>query len=356
MNRTESQLVFDRVVTADMGRRQNRLPTTSWLGVGLVVSWFGLGCGVASEPSPAETAANNANEAGVDAREASPSVPEPSGRTRVVLLGTGTPGAEVGRSGPAMAIVVDETPYLVDLGPGVVRQAAAAAAAGVAGLQPRNLRIAFVTHLHSDHTAGFPDVILTPWALGRRDPLNVYGPPGLAAMSGSLLDAYREDIRVRTEGAEMLTRTGVQVQAHEVEPGVVYEDNLVKVEAFEAPHGTWEHAYGYKFTTVDRTIVISGDTGPNEALVEIAKDADVLVHEAYGAYGFFQRRPQAQGYHGAFHTSATKVGELAARARVGLVVLTHQLHLAGEDPEQLVEEVEAQYSGPVVYGRDLDVF
>ena len=339
-----------------MARRQNGLVTTCWLRVGLVVLWFGLGCGVASGPSSTGMAGDNTGETDAGTYEASPSVPEPAGRTRVVLLGTGTPGAEVGRSGPAMAIVVDDTPYLVDLGPGVVRQAAAAAAAGIPGLQPRNLRIAFVTHLHSDHTAGFPDVILTPWALGRREPLTVYGPPGLAEMSSSLLDAYREDIRVRTEGAEMLARTGVQVQAHEVEPGVVYEDNLVKVEAFEAPHGSWEYAFGYKFTTVDRTIVVSGDTGPNDALVEIARDADVLVHEAYGAYGFFQRRPQAQGYHGAFHTSATKVGELAQRARVGLVVLTHQLHLAGEEPEQLVEEVEAQYSGPVVYGRDLDVF
>lgn len=285
-----------------------------------------------------------------------PTRAEPYGRTRVVLLGTGTPGAEPDRSGPATAVVVDETSYLIDFGPGVVRQAAAAAAAGVAGLEPKNLRIGFVTHLHSDHTAGYPDVILTPWVLGRRTPLTVYGPSGIVAMTRSILDAYQEDIRIRIEGAEMLAATGVRVQAHDVEPGVVYEDDLITVEAFAVPHGTWADAFGYKLTTVDRTIVISGDTGPHDELAAIAQDADILIHEAYAAYGFFQRRPQVQGYHGAFHTSATKVGEIAQRANVGMVVLTHQLHLAGESPDQFVQEVQAQYEGPVVYGQDLDVF
>ncbi|GIT68115.1 MAG: hypothetical protein Ct9H300mP25_15870 [Acidobacteriota bacterium] len=169
--------------------------------------------------------------------------------------------------------------------------------------------------------------------LGRRAPLTVYGPPGLRAKTRSILEAYQADIRIRTEGAEMLATGGVQVQANEIEPGVVYEDGLVTVEAFAVPHGTWEHAFGYKFTTVDRTVVISGDSGPNDELATIARDADILVHEAYGAFGFFQRRPQAQGYHGTFHTSATKVGEIASQANVGMVVLTHQLHLAGESPD-----------------------
>ena len=316
---------------------------------------FVVGCGASPpEMSQADDVMGDASLSATDEESLAP--PVPTGRTRVVLLGTGTPGAEPDRSGPATAVVVDETAYLIDFGPGVVRQAAAAALAGVTALRPPNLRIGFLTHLHSDHTAGYPDVVLTPWVLGRRVPLSVYGPPGLAAMTRSILEAYQADIRIRTEGAEMLATSGVQVQAYEIEPGVVYEDNLVTVEAFAVPHGTWEHAFGYKFTTVDRTVVISGDSGPNDELATIARDADILVHEAYGAYGFFQRRPQAQGYHGTFHTSATKVGEIASQANVGMVVLTHQLHLAGESPDQLVDEVRAQYDGPVVYGNDLDVF
>ena len=278
-------------------------------------------------------------------------------QTRVVLLGTGTPGAEPDRSGPAAAIVVGDRAYLVDFGPGVVRQASAASLTkGIVPLYVPNLSIAFLTHLHSDHTAGYPDLILTPWVLGRRQPLQVYGPPGLQAMTIAILEAYSEDIRVRVEGPERLNPAGSRVDAHEIAEGVVYQDELVTVEAFAVPHGIWDHAFGYKFTSADRTIVISGDTGPFDGLVDIARDADILVHEAYGTAGFNQRSPETQLYHGTFHTSATKVGEIAAEAGVGMVVLYHQLHLAGGRPEEMVAEVRAQYDGTVVYGRDLDVY
>ena len=277
--------------------------------------------------------------------------------TRLVLLGTGTPGAEPDRSGPASAVVVGDRAYLVDLGPGVVRQASKASLTrGVSPLYVPNLDIAFLTHLHSDHTAGYADLILTPWVLGRRQRLRVYGPPGLEAMTDALLEAYREDIRVRITGPEELPRESGGADAYEISEGLVYRDDLVEVEAFAVPHGIWEHAFGYKFTTADRVVVISGDTGPFEGLVDIARDADVLVHEAYAARGFQRRSAQTQRYHGTFHTSATKVGQIAKAANVGMVVLYHQLHLAGGTPEEMVAEVEAEYDGPVHYGRDLDVY
>src|SRR5206468_2761938 len=110
-------------------------------------------------------------------------VPAPSAsHTQVVLLGTGTPRADPQRSGPATAIVVNDTPYLVDAGPGIVRRAAAAYAKGVKGLAVVNLQTAFITHLHSDHTVGYPDLIFTTWVQGRHGPLTVYGPTGLEAM------------------------------------------------------------------------------------------------------------------------------------------------------------------------------
>ncbi|MGH9258410.1 MAG: MBL fold metallo-hydrolase, partial [Acidimicrobiales bacterium] len=99
--------------------------------------------------------------------------------TRAVLLGSGTPNADPDRSGPAVAIVVNGTAYLVDAGPGVVRRASAAERRGTPELAVKNLRIVFVTHLHSDHTAGLPDLIFTPWVLGRSPPLEVYGPAGI---------------------------------------------------------------------------------------------------------------------------------------------------------------------------------
>ena len=281
----------------------------------------------------------------------------PQNQTQIVMLGTGTPGAEPDRSGPATAIVVADTAYLIDAGPGVVRQASRAMFANnLPALRAPNLRIAFLTHLHSDHTVGYPDLILTPWVLGRRTPLEVYGPPGTRAMTEALLEAYREDIRVRIEGPERLPPAGGTVNVTEVEVGVVYTDDQVRVEAFAVPHGTWEYAFGYKFTATDRTIVISGDTGPFDGLVEIARGADVLVHEAYATSGFNRRSAETQHYHGTFHTSASKLGELAAAAEVGMVILYHQLHLAGESPEEMVEEVRSTFDGEVIYGRDLDVF
>lgn len=112
-------------------------------------------------------------------------------QTKVVLLGTGTPAATPDRSGPATAIVVNNTAYLVDFGPGVVRRASAAATSrSITALQPTRLRVAFVTHLHSDHTVGYSDLIFSPWTLGRRVPLEVYGPKGLKAMTEHLLEAY----------------------------------------------------------------------------------------------------------------------------------------------------------------------
>ena len=278
-------------------------------------------------------------------------------RTWVVLLGTGTPGAEPDRFGSAIAVVAGGTAYLIDAGPGVVRRAAAGAmVTGLAALQPQNLRVAFLTHLHSDHTLGYPDLILSPWVLGRALPLQVFGPPGLDSMTAALLEAYREDIRVRVEGPERLRRDLLAVDSHEIEAGVVYEDSVMRVEAFAVPHGTWEHAFGYKLTTADRTVVVSGDTGPFDELADIAAGADVLVHEAYGAEGLRRRPPETQQYHGTFHTSAIKVGQLAVEAGVGLVVLTHQLHFGGETAEELVEQVRLSFDGEVAYGRDLDVF
>ena len=119
---------------------------------------------------------------------------ESTSRTQIVLLGTGTPAADPDRSGPATAIVVDDIPYLVDFGPGVVRRAASAVGKGVSALRGANLKVAFVTHLHSDHTAGYMDLIITPWSAGRTLPLEVYGPRGTKEMTEHLLAAYRVDI------------------------------------------------------------------------------------------------------------------------------------------------------------------
>ena len=165
-------------------------------------------------------------------------------RTRVVLLGTGTPGADPDRSGPATAIIVDDTPYLVDFGPGVVRRAAGAVGKGVSALRPANIRAVFATHLHADHTAGYPDLLITTWVAGRAAPLEVHGPRGIKAMTDAVLTAYGADVedRLRARGQASVDL----VNAHEIVPGVVYADANVKVTASPVKHGDLE-AYWYRF-------------------------------------------------------------------------------------------------------------
>src|SRR5215471_18922996 len=177
---------------------------------------------------------------------------------RIVMLGTGTPLADPERSGPSVAIVVNGVPYIVDCGPGVVRRAAAAYNKGEAALKVSNLKTLFITHLHSDHTLGYPDMILSPAVLHRGAPLEAYGPRGLKSMTDHLMEAYREDIKLRINGLEHGDPAAYHVNVHEIAPGTIFKTDAVTVKAFPVKHGAWTYAFGYRFETGDRSIVISG--------------------------------------------------------------------------------------------------
>jgi ribonuclease Z len=284
---------------------------------------------------------------------------EPSPRTQVVLLGTGTPNLDPDRSGPALAVVVDGVWYLVDAGPGVVRRIEAAsrlpALRAVTGQGDARFERVFLTHLHSDHTVGLADLILSPWVDVRDVPLQVYGPPGTAWLAGHLSAAYREDVRIRIHGLQPINDRGYQVITAEIEPGIVYRDERVTVEAFAVDHGGFRDAFGFRFETPDRVIVVSGDTRPCEALVAAAQGADLLVHEVYSQERFRRRSIEWQRYHSGSHTSTLELAEIAARTRPGLLVLTHQLFWGATEAD-LLSEIRTHYDGPVVSGRDLDVF
>jgi ribonuclease BN (tRNA processing enzyme) len=294
----------------------------------------------------------------IEARDPHPPGAAPPDYTRgthLVLLGTGTPNADPDRSGPAVAVVVNGSSYLVDAGPGVVRRAAAASARGIPALEPSRLDRVFLTHLHSDHTVGLPDLLLTPWVLERERPLEVHGPAGTGEMLGHLMAAYEADIRRRIDGLQPQNATGWRAVPHIVTPGVVYADSDVSVTAIAVPHEDWPEAFAYRFATADRVIVISGDTRPTEAIVDACRGCDVLVHEVYSDAGFARRDSAWQRYHAHAHTSARDLAALAARARPRLLVLYHQL-LWGTTPDDLVAEVRRGYDGAVVFGRDLDIF
>ena len=284
-------------------------------------------------------------------------VPRAQDRTRLVMLGTGTPNADPDRFGPSVAVVVDGVAYLVDMGVGVVRRAAAAERdRGMPGLAADKLTRVFVTHLHSDHTLGFADLILSPWVLERSEPLEVWGPRGLRAMADHLLAAYAEDIRIRRHGGEPRHHDeGLRVVTHAIRPGVVYRDARVRVTAFPVKHGAWPQAFGYTFRTPDRTIVISGDTGPDADIAAQCQRCDILVHEVYSEAGFRNRPPEWQRYHARYHTSSRQLAAIASRARPRLLVLYHQLIWKSTE-EDLLKEVRSGYDGQVVSAHDLDVY
>ncbi len=290
-------------------------------------------------------------------------------KTQLVLLGTGTPNACPWASGPASAVVVGDRSYLVDFGPGVVRQAAKAYAAGCDALRPDKLQVAFCTHLHSDHTAGYADLIFTPWVLERPEKLQVYGPKGLKHMTEHIHAAYAVDIDFRTKGFEKANEDGYLVDVHEISGGIIYRDDRVKVEAIPTAHGTLE-SYAYKFTSESGSIVISGDTAPLELLAEKAAGCDVLLHEVEYTAGLSARLPKWQKYHREVHTLSCDLARIAQAAQPKLLVTYHRIYhmeiqdncrdipgeIARRDAAILQELRQAGYAGALINGKDLDVF
>ena len=278
-----------------------------------------------------------------------------SPKTQIIMLGTGTPNADPDRSGPSVAIVVNDTPYIIDFGPGVVRRAEAARRKGITGLAMPKLSKAFVTHLHSDHTLGFADLIFSPWVLERKDPLEVFGPKGLSAMTNNIVKAYKQDIELRLNGGEPSNKTGYKVNAHEIKPGVIYKDVNVTVKAFAVKHGKWQEAFGFRFETPDKTIVISGDCAPSQSVIDACNGCDVLIHEVYSQTGFLKRTPDWQKYHSSYHTSSRELAEIATKAKPGLLILYHQLFW-GTSEEDLLNEIRQGYKGKIASAHDLDVY
>ena len=279
-------------------------------------------------------------------------------QTQLILLGTGTPNADPERSGPSLAIVVGSNSYIVDFGPGVVRRASALSkqwGGKIEALNANNLKLAFLTHLHSDHTAGYADLILTPWVLGRNIPLEVYGPKGLTQMTEDLLEAYRSDISYRLDGLEPANALGWQVNTHEITEGVVFQDDLIEVTAFKINHGSWDNAFGYRFVTPDKTIVISGDTRPSQNLIRYSEGADILVHEVYSQAGFDKKTEVWKKYHASHHTSTFELGEIANKTKPGLLVLHHILFWDATE-EELLDEISQTYDGLVSVGSDMMIY
>jgi ribonuclease BN (tRNA processing enzyme) len=200
--------------------------------------------------------------------------------------------------------------------------------------------------------------------MGRKVPLEVYGPKGIKAMTDHILEAWQADIeeRVSTETWQSPHyRDTYKVNVHEVSPGVVYKDANVTVTAFPTKHA-FPETYGYRFDTADRSVVISGDTTYSQTTIDACHGCDVLVHEAT-TLEFLAKRPDFQPYSAKYHTNTTQLAELASKAKPRLLIIYHAsivlrpgLRPQASSPEQLLKEVLSGYSGEVVVARDLDVY
>ena len=282
----------------------------------------------------------------------------PAEPATVIILGSGTPIPDALTTGPALAVVAGGQAYLFDAGAGVVHRAEEASERyHMPALMAPNLTRLFLTHLHSDHTLGYADVILTPWVVGRQEPLEVYGPKGTAAMTEHLKQAFADDIDIRTHGLEHLSLDGLRTDVHEISAGPIYHDAHISVRAIPVLHGSWPQAFGYAIDAGGRKIVISGDTAPCPAIEEACQGCDVLVHEVYSAVRFARLPPRVQKYHASFHTSTTELAAIATRSKPKLLVLCHQIYFGPREGVDLEQEIrQAGYSGKVVSSHDLDSF
>ena len=277
--------------------------------------------------------------------------------TRLILLGTGGGPRIVapGRAKSATALVVNGGTYVVDCGAGVAQQLVKA------GVPLATLRYVFITHHHSDHNLDYGNLLYGGWAAGLQTRVDTYGPPPLTAMTAAYwaLNHFDLEIRIADEGRPDLRGL---VVSHEFDrPGVVMQNDDVRVTAARVFHPPIVQSYAYRFETRDRSIVISGDTGYSTDLIALARDADVLVHEVMhrdGVENLLKRVPNAPTLRMNLirhHTSTEDVGRVAAAAGVKTLALTH--FVPADDPSltaaMWLEGVRKHYTGQIVMGEDL---
>jgi ribonuclease BN (tRNA processing enzyme) len=305
-----------------------------------------------------------------------PASAQPATGTRLTILGTKSgPVPVVGRAQTAEVLTVNGTHYLIDAGDGVVRRLTRA------GLLIRDIGTVFITHAHSDHTGGLPSLLQTSYDENRKAPTEIYGPPGTDVLVDAIKSYLAVNTDIRMSDGTRVVRPEDIIHAHVLGTGAVFRDRNVSVEAVENTHFHFAPAspaygryksYSYRFATKDRTIVFTGDTGPSDAVTALAKGADLLVAEVLdpeeardlrvksGDWALMSPAQQDAFMHHMRdeHLTPEEVGDMATRAGVKAVVLTHIL--TGPDPkedyERFAERVKRTFPGPVTVAKDLMQF
>jgi ribonuclease BN (tRNA processing enzyme) len=275
--------------------------------------------------------------------------------THLVLLGTmAGPVLHTGRAMASQVLFVDGRGYLVDCGYGTMERMTAM------GIRPQEMAGVYITHHHSDHNADYASLVNMAWILGLRNPMKVFGPPPMQRIHEAALALQREDIdiRIRATGRDPIEKSFSVTEI--AAPGPLHEDDRVKVRTVKVDHAPFALALGYRFDTAQTSVVFSGDTAPSDGLVELARGAHTLVHEAMyvpGIDAMLAKRQFVPPFLRNFllngHTSAEDAGRIAARAGVKRLVLTHLL--PGDEPiaeDTWRAEAAKHFAGDIVVARD----
>jgi ribonuclease Z len=278
--------------------------------------------------------------------------------TKLIILGSGTPNPDPERYGSGYAVVVNESAYIVDFGPGIVRRISAMSptwGGDFPSMELQNINTAFLTHIHSDHSGALADLILTPWIMGRDAPLKLYGPSGLEAMSKNITEAYIDDINYRLYGSQPANELGFKTNVTEiVDDGSIYKDQNVEVIAFKNNHGDFKNSFGFLFITDDKRILFSGDTAVSANLKKYGNDLDILVHEVFSSETFVNKTKDWQIYHQAHHTSSIDLGIIADELQPKKLVMSHILFW-GASEESILNDIGVNFSGQALIAKDLMV-
>lgn len=273
---------------------------------------------------------------------------------RVTLLGTGNPRPSMTRFGPSILVEAATSPptrILVDAGRGATQRLFSLGGGALPGID-----LVLLTHLHSDHVVGLPDLWLTGWLFGRARPFSLKGPEGTAALMAHLERAFEFDVKTRRDLDERLPAAGAAIDAKDMPPETVVDVSGVKIAAFAVDHGPVKPAYGYRIDYAGKSVVLSGDTRYSENLVAHARGCDVLVHEVVAPEAERRlaavRDPAAVERIVAHHTTPEDAGRVFSEVRPRLAVYSHIVPSPAAEKD-LVAPTRKTYSGPLAVGYDL---